>query len=184
MGNELAIRRDLTPSPMEWRPPPQLTAEHLVEGSRNRRWLAIQLKANERPAMQTAYQAIEARLVPAEPQRIIALLMRLANHFRKDRTAAEWTALAHDYVEDLCEFSEPHIAEAVRRHRRERSWFPKVAELRETLVQLAAHDRLMHHRARVLLGQEKPNFLEQPPEQETGPARDMGSVLHLIGVRV
>ena len=63
--------------------------------------------------------------------RVIALLARLANHFKNDRSAEEWRMLFDDYFEDLKEFSDGDIEEAITKHRRDKKWFPKIAELRE-----------------------------------------------------
>lgn len=70
------------------------------------------------------------RLRPCQDAALMAMLARLANHHHGDRTTAEWAMLFEDYLDDLAEFSEATLAQAIREHRRSSKWFPKVSELR------------------------------------------------------
>lgn len=112
--------------------------------------------------MVSALQAeLETRQIPADRVVIIANLARLANHFRTERPADSWEMLFDDYANDLHGISASHLVEIIDAHRRERSWFPKVAELTERWNKLkwGEHERL--RRARVLLGLEPPKPWEK-----------------------
>lgn len=61
--------------------------------------------------------------------------------------------LFDDYANDLAGISEPHLLEILAAHRRERNWFPKVAELVERLGVIQRGENLRFQRARTLLDQ-------------------------------
>ena len=61
---------------------------------------------------------------------------RLANHRQQDRTETEWRMLFEDYCDDLAEFSEAHIEQAIREHRRTSQWFPAIAQIRARCAEL------------------------------------------------
>lgn len=85
----------------------------------------------------------------------IALLARLANHFRSERPADAWQMLFEDYASDLNGISEAHLREAIEGHRKEKGWFPKIAELVERWNLLRHSENEQLRRARVLLGLEE-----------------------------
>lgn len=75
-------------------------------------------------------QILVARMAPCAPDALIVMLTRLSNHFKNERSPQEWQILFRDYLDDLAEYSEEAIAQALTEHRRNKKWFPKVAELR------------------------------------------------------
>jgi hypothetical protein len=62
--------------------------------------------------------------------------------------------LFDDYAKDLDGISMPHLVDVIDSHRREKTWFPKVAELLERWNKLKWGDNERLRRARVLLGLE------------------------------
>lgn len=94
----------------------------------------------EAKALEEARVWLESRLVPGTKQTIIGALARLANHSKSERSAAEWKMLFEDYCQDLGEFSDAHVQQAVVDHRRSSNWFPKIAELRERCSELRGLD--------------------------------------------
>lgn len=79
---------------------------------------------------------LDSQLEPADKKIIIGLLGRLANHRQQDRTETEWRMLFEDYCDDLAEFSEAHIEQAIREHRRTSQWFPAIAQIRARCAEL------------------------------------------------
>lgn len=73
--------------------------------------------------------ALEARGRPASKADIIIPLTRLANHWKSDRTPAEWRMLFEDYVLDLQDFSAGDVEDAIHEHRRTEKFFPRISEL-------------------------------------------------------
>jgi len=158
---------------------PQLTAETNAPGFTRGRWLAHPIAEGARADVTEAWRWHSLRLVPAEAKVVIAALWRLANHHKKDRTAREWEELFHDFIEDLGEFGEAHVIEALREHRQESKWFPKPAEIRSRCERLKAIDVEMLHRARVLLGLERPRAFEIPP-----PESSEGNIVRIDSARI
>lgn len=113
------------------------------------------------PCLRTALAAFETRQRPAERAAIVARLARLANHFRSERPADAWQMLFEDYAADLDGISDAHLAEIITAHRRERSWFPKSAELTERWQAIRYREAEQLRRTRVLLGEEQPKPWEQ-----------------------
>jgi hypothetical protein len=64
------------------------------------------------------------------------LLARYSNHFRSDRSEADWTALFKDYVGLLSDLQYELIEKALLNLWRTKNWFPKVAEIREEVERL------------------------------------------------
>ena len=142
--------------------PAVLTDERDIAGFRQPQWVARELQPGERIAVEHALIEIEQRFKPIARDALRALWARLANHFRNERTPQEIRVLFDDYATDLSEFSEAHVDEAMQEHRRTKTWFPKIAELRALAAVFAARDRVLRHRARVLLGLEEPSSWERP----------------------
>lgn len=142
--------------------PSILTEEREIEGFRQPQWTMRELQAGEALAVQRALLVIEERMKPVTRHALRAHFARLANHFRNERSPEQIAVLFDDYAADLEPFSEAHIEEAMREHRRTKTWFPKVAEIRATALKLQGHDRVLRHRARVLLGLEEAKSWEKP----------------------
>lgn len=61
---------------------------------------------------------------------MLQLLVNLALHYpQAGRTPAQLQILAEDWAEDLAEFSSNVVEKAVKRYRRESSYFPTVADI-------------------------------------------------------
>jgi len=142
--------------------PSALTEERNIEGFTRPVWVSRELNPGEGIAVQQALVAIEARLAPASSDTIIQEIAHLMVHDHTKRSAEEVDVILSDYAQDLAEFSEAHVREAAREHRRTKNWFPKIAELRALALDLHIADRVMRHRARVLLGLEEPASWEKP----------------------
>lgn len=71
------------------------------------------------------------------------LLARYSNHFRNERSEDEWTALFKDYGRLLADLQYDTIEKACLNLWRTRTWFPKVAEIRDEVERLtkARHDQ-------------------------------------------
>ena len=91
---------------------------------------------------------------------VIALLARLANHFRAERPADSWQMLFEDYAADLDGVSEVHLREIIDAHRKESPWFPKVSELVSRWNGIKHAEAERWRRARILLGLESPKAWE------------------------
>ncbi len=76
------------------------------------------LTAPERDAMVGTLAALDVALSPGNRAVCIAELTRLAVHRGKERSAEEWRMILEDYAEDLAEFSDVHVHEAIVEHRR------------------------------------------------------------------
>lgn len=109
------------------------------------------LTAPEIEALSETARTLEIWLSPGQRAAAVGLLARLANHHRKARSAEEWQMLFEDYCDDLAEFSDAHVAEAIGEHRRQSNWFPTIAELRERCLELRQRDNFRLIRARGLL---------------------------------
>lgn len=132
-------------------------------------WVARALVPGEAVAIEQALIVIEDRLVPISQPRLFEQLARLAIHFQQKRSDTELESLFTDFAEDLAEYSEPHVLEALRDWRRSKNFFPKVAELVETLDGKKHYEERLRHRARVLLGLEAPKFWEAAPPPDPPP---------------
>lgn len=113
------------------------------------------LMAGERQAIRDAASALRVWLAPGQRAAHIGMLARLANHRSKERSPQEWQMLLEDYAEDLAEFSDAHVAEALKEHRRSSTFFPSVAELRQRCLELRERDKWRLERAGRLLKGEK-----------------------------
>lgn len=109
----------------------------------------------EEATLRALNATLEARLQQAPRGTTEALLARLAAHDPRDRSATEWKMIFEDYAEDLGEFSEAHLRQAISEHRRTNKWFPKVSELRERCLELRALDTARALRCRRSLGIER-----------------------------
>src|SRR5215472_7225502 len=87
--------------------------------------------AADRPRLARLLGILEARSRVVTRTDIIMPLTRLANHFRNERSVAEWQMLFEDYCLDLGEFSVGDIQQAIIDHRRTKPFFPKISELVE-----------------------------------------------------
>ena len=105
----------------------------------------------ERLVMEETERALNAGLTPGRRAVTIALLARLAAHRKSDRTPQEWQMLFEDFAEDLAEFSDAHVQEAIVQHRRTCKFFPTPAELRALCLEQVARDRYRLRRCRNLL---------------------------------
>lgn len=81
--------------------------------------------------LREAEHVLAGQDAPALKQNVLGHLARLANHFSTDRSPAEWKMLFEDYWEDLAEFSDLDVHQALLDHRRGNKWFPKIAQLRK-----------------------------------------------------
>jgi hypothetical protein len=111
------------------------------------------LTGPEQAALAGAVEILHGNLTPGHRAATIATLARLANHRAKERTADEWRMLFEDYAEDIGEFSNAHVKEAVTEHRRNSNWFPTSAELRKRCLELVDRDRFRLERAERMLGE-------------------------------
>ena len=112
------------------------------------------LTVGERQALEQTQAALTANLAPGRRAVTIALLARLAAHRKTDRSPQEWQMLFEDFAEDLAEFSDAHVQEAITQHRRTCKFFPTPAELRAICLEMVARDRYRLRRCGVLLGGE------------------------------
>lgn len=126
----------LTGKPLEWYPRP--------------------IGEAQREPLLNLIACLTARTTKASRDEIAAILTRLANHFRNERTAAEWKMLIEDYVHDLSRFSGAHVAEAIAEYRRSKPYFPKIAELYEICERMEFIEGEELRRAKVLTGQAEP----------------------------
>lgn len=161
MTNVVPIQnpKDLTPSERE-------RVERLVwTQDQGKGWVTREINSSDLPYLRMAAESFEARQAPASREIIVALLARLANHFRSERPGDAWQMLFEDYAADLDGISDAHLREVIASHRKERNWFPKIAELTERWNALRHREAEQFRRARVLMG------LEQPKSWERGAAR-------------
>lgn len=122
----------------------------------------------ELPVIADKVRELHGRLEAAKPRRVLEIMFQVIERYKlheKQRTAADWEALAHEYVADLGHFSEAHILEALVEHRRQSKWFPHQSELIPICERLAGHDKLLRRRGQVLLGQREPYSWERLPPQ-------------------
>lgn len=84
----------------------------------------------ERDILSRYAEELSNQLIPASRKFTIAILAKLANHWKNDRSPQEWKMLFEDYCDDLSEFSEVHIEQAIRDHRRTSQWFPAISQIR------------------------------------------------------
>lgn len=104
---------------------------------------------------------IDQRLMPVSVKSLSILLRDLYQYYNSGRDVpGDLDSFWNAYFEDLAEFSEPHLAAAILKHRREKNWFPKTAELRSIAEAMQATAVEYRHRARVLLGVEAPRKWE------------------------
>jgi hypothetical protein len=151
--------------------PPQLTRTENVPGFRNPQWVMVRVSDADLPAIADKVHDLHGRLEPARPGRLLEIMFQLIQRYKqheKQRTSADWEALAHEYVADLGHFSEAHILEALVEHRRNSKWFPHQSELIPICEGLAGQDRALRRRGQVLLGQRAPYSWEQlPPDMDS-----------------
>ena len=76
-------------------------------------------------------------------KKMTMLLARYSNHFRNERSEDDWTALFKDYGRLLADLQYEMIEKACLNLWRTKTWFPKVAEIRDEVERLekARHDQ-------------------------------------------
>jgi len=76
-------------------------------------------------------------------KKMTMLLARYSNHFRNERSEDEWTALFKDYARLLSDLQYEMIEKACLNLWRTKTWFPKVAEIRDEVERMikARHDQ-------------------------------------------
>jgi hypothetical protein len=70
-------------------------------------------------------------------KKLTMLLARYSNHFRSERSEDEWAALFKDYVRLLADVPYELVEKACLNLWRTKTWYPKVAEIREEAERLA-----------------------------------------------
>lgn len=103
--------------------------------------------------MEQAADALRASLSPGRRAALAGMLARLANHRGKERTPQEWQMLFEDYCDDLAEFSDHHLHQAIQEHRKNSTWFPSIAELSERCRGLRERDKWRLERAEKILAE-------------------------------
>lgn len=113
----------------------------------------------------SAIRDVERLLVPARPEDITAALHRLAAHFWSERGKSEWKIVLEDYTRLLGDLPRDVLMAAIDRYLCTKTFWPKVAELRELALQLAAPRYRALNRLRMLdrAAVAKPR---RPPTQE------------------
>ena len=76
-------------------------------------------------------------------KKLIVLLTRYSNHFRSERSEDEWTALFKDYARFLADVPYDMVEKACLNLWRSKTWFPKIAEIRDEAERIAKaqHDQ-------------------------------------------
>lgn len=86
----------------------------------------------------SAIRDVERLLVPARPEDITAALHRLTAHFWSERGKSEWKIVMVDYTRLLGDLPRDVLMAAIDQYLCTKTFWPKVAELRELALQLAA----------------------------------------------
>ena len=146
--------------------PDVLTKQSRIPGYRNPQWQTRALGEAERSEIEQWLACFEAALRPAEITKIMHQLMELAQVYGLKGEEADVQVRLRTMASDLQEFSDQHIAAAIRHHRRESDFFPTIAQMRTLCVNKQATAAVYRHRARVLLGLNAPAHYEIPAPQE------------------
>lgn len=131
-------------------------AVDMGDGYYGQRLVFVPPDSADAEALEVAAEALGMRLTQGRRETITAHLARLANHYTTERSKDEWRMLFEDYCEDLGEFSDAHVIEAIKDHRRTNKWFPKIEELRTRCMELRELDKIRLTRVRRCLGLERP----------------------------
>jgi hypothetical protein len=106
------------------------------------------------PSLTKLERQLDAALTAATTVQVIAQLARLANHYRGERPESSWDMLFEDYARDLDGISLAHLSAILDSARREKSWYPKVADLVRLWTVEKFRDAEKRRRTRILLGKE------------------------------
>lgn len=74
----------------------------------------------------------------SSPEEVLKLLTRLSNHFRSERSEAEWRDLLIDYAGLLSDLPPDITLRAINNLGRTLRWFPKASEIRDEAYRLIA----------------------------------------------
>ena len=126
------------------------------DGNGCKRWARIKLlplTEAEAAALSEMMLVLDMRLKPGLRQTLVESLARIANHYNSERSPSEWQMLFEDYIQDLGEFSDATVSQALAEHRRESPWFPKIADLYKRCVEIRELDRCRLDRCRRALSE-------------------------------
>lgn len=143
--------------------PSVLVETQHLDGWRNPQWVARNLEAGDVVVVEQSLIHLDVRLQRAPEGVTLALVTRLLNNWKNDRTDEEKDWQFDDWADDLEQFSEAHLKIACATWRREQSFPPKIADIRALCMIERGRDHEMHRRCRVLLGLEAPRTWEAPP---------------------
>ena len=148
--------------------PAVLTKQVQIVNYRNPQWQTRELTEAERPEIEHWLTRFEAALRPSGTTAITRLLMELALVYGLKGEEEDVQVRLRTMASDLQEFSEHHVAQSIRHHRRECDYFPTIAEMRKLCVHRQATANVYRHRARVLLGLDRAASYEiaAPKESE------------------
>lgn len=135
--------------------PTVLKDEQRVPGYKHPLWLPRKLEPGEDIAVKQKLLEIEQRLTPAGREEILVMLTALAEYYNDKRTQDAMTTTLSMMVEDLADYSAPHLQTVMTEHRKTNNWFPKSAELINLLTPIRANAYMLRRRARILLGLEQ-----------------------------
>lgn len=136
--------------------------------------MARTLEPGETPLIQQTMLQIERRMERAPEGVTLALVSRLLNHWKNDRTDEEKDWLFDDWAEALEEFSADHLKAACKSWRENETFPPKIADIKAMCSGERAKDQIAHRRCRILLG------LEVAKEHERLSPRQMVEGGHLL----
>ena len=139
--------------------PPQCLTATEVAGE-GRLWQARPMPTDQREQVLATRDALRERLVAARRGAVIAHLARLSAHYARERSAEQWQIVFEDYAEDLSEFPEVYVRNAIARWRQSNPFWPRAAELRGLMLREWHRDQELLRRAEVLLGERKPSPLD------------------------
>jgi hypothetical protein len=121
----------------------------------------------ELDAIRHALAVLERRLTVAGPVDVARHVGRLLGHWNaRNAMDGEKEMELEDWVDDLADYAEAHIAAACREWRRTQHFKPKVGDIVPLIEAERARDRESRRRCRVLLGMETPRPWERMEQTE------------------
>lgn len=133
--------------------------------------------------MADGLETLRRSLVPAGRAEIVAILLRLRQHFPdKDRPEGVWKSVLADYAADLAEYPADIVEAGAVDYRQAGKWWPKVSELRAVMEPMLIERRNMLARAEKLAagGDERPRRYQPTGEERKRMADGFSSLRDVL----
>lgn len=143
-------------------------------------WVAPRnVSAEQKRELETALSAMKRSMFGGMRMEIEKGLVVLSAHFPNNNSEKQWQVIRHDYADELSQYPQDIVLEAMRQWKLQGRFFPKLSELVKLIEPLMAERRSFITRAEILLNR-KPKPDTQPhvrdPNVESGLSKLVASL--------